>query len=273
MQDSNHAADDGFVQSLARGIAVLTTFGPGREELTMTQVATACGLTRAGARRILLTLQDLGYVAMDGRLFYVTSHALVLGQGYSTRSFWKQIRPTLQSIADELNETTSAGVLDGYQTVYAVRVRSSRMLQLEIRTGAHLPPHASSMGRTLLAGLSKSELTKYLQQADFVKFTQSTVTDPAVLSKLLDEVRMRGWCYVCGEMDEGISGVSVPLIDPTGKTIAALNVSTSPGRMSESAVEKTMVPILLDAATTIRKQFWPRLPRPLWPHLPTPPIN
>ncbi len=264
MPYANRTADHGFVQSLARGIAVLTAFGPGSELQTITQVANACGLTRAGARRILLTLQDLGYIAADGRQFYVTSRALELSRGYAEQSFWKQIQGTLQSISDQFNETTSAGVLEGYELVYTARVRSSRMLHLELRVGTHMPAHASSIGRVLLAALPNSELIEYLEQADFTKFTEKTVTDPNELKKLLHDVKKRGWCYVCGEMEEGISGISVPLVDPSGNLIAALNISTSPGRTTSSDVEKKVVPALLEAATEIRRSFWPRSQHPLW---------
>src|SRR5262245_41688821 len=114
---------DGFVQSLARGMAVIRAFRTGHERLTMAEVARAAGLTRAGARRVLLTLKELGYVGVDGLDFFLTSRVLELSQGYLRQTLWDKVQPVLQSVADSLNETASAGVLEGFDIVYTARVR------------------------------------------------------------------------------------------------------------------------------------------------------
>lgn len=242
---------DGFIQSLARGITVIKAFKPGFEKLTMAEVAAACGLTRAGARRILLTLQDLGYVGYEDRRFFLTSRILELGQGFLRQSLWEKTRPALQTVANTLNETASAGVLDGVDVVYTLRLRSSRMLQLELRPGAHLPAHASSMGRVLLAALPPSDLSRYFRHAEFTSYTPHTVTDPEILREKLKEVREQHWCYVRGEIDEGNGGVSVPLMDKNGDALAALNVSISNDRATMRVVKSTIVPMLQSAAAAI----------------------
>ncbi|WP_395646311.1 IclR family transcriptional regulator C-terminal domain-containing protein [Terricaulis sp.] len=246
-----HDNDDSHIQSLARGLAVLTAFRPGAERLTMAQVASACGLTRAGARRILLTLQNLGYVDVEDRHFFLTSKVLDLGQGFLGQSIWERARPVLQDVVDRLNETASAGVLEGFDVVYTLRVRSSRVLHLELHPGMHMPAHASSIGRVLLAALPQHQLAAYLRQATFKRYTAATVADPEVLRQRLDEVRTRGWCHVHGEIDEGVSGVAVPLIDRDGVTRAALSIGATLDRATPEAVRQTIVPTLHEAAAKI----------------------
>jgi len=242
---------DGFVQSVARGLAVIRAFGPGHERLTMAQVASAALLTRAGARRILLTLHNLGYVAIDGRYFCLTSRVLDLGRGYLAQSLWEVTRPELEKVADVLNETASAGVLDGFDVVYTVRVRSRRILQLELSPGSHLPAHGSSMGQVLLAALPSVELAGYLRQATFEAYTASTISSRDELCGRLEQIRAQGWALSRGEIDESNSGVSVPLVDREGKTLAALNVSIHSDRATPEMVEARIVPMLKQAAASI----------------------
>lgn len=242
---------DGFVQSVARGLAVIRAFGPGRERLTMAQVATASQLTRAGARRILLTLHNLGYVAIDGRYFYLTSRVLELGRGYLAQSLWELTRPELQKLADTLGETASAGVLDGFDVVYTVRIRSPRILQLELAPGAHLPAHGSSMGQVLLAALSPVELASYMRQATFEKFTPHTLDSRDALMARLHQVRAQGWAAARGEIEEGTSGVAVPLVDAEGRTLAALAISLNTDRATPEHVEGTVVPCLRETAAAV----------------------
>jgi IclR family pca regulon transcriptional regulator len=242
---------DQHIQSIVRCLSLIRAFQPGREQMTMAQVALACGLTRAGARRILLTLKDLGYVGLDGRNFFLTARVLELGHGYSSQSLWQAARPALQSIVDEINETASAGVLEDFECVYTVRIRSSRVLQWELVPGAHVPTHATAIGRVLLAGLPDYLLSQYLRQVQFVRYTDTTVVDAAQLTCLLKDVRNQGWCYVVGEVDESAAGVAVPLTDSDGNTRAALSVGSSTVRHPESEVRDRIVPLLKNAAAEI----------------------
>ena len=246
---------DDIIHSLARGIELLRAFGPGNDRMTIAQSAKAARLTRAGARRVLLTLESLGYVCSDGRQYWLTARVLELGQGYLGQHLWHVVRPALLSVAHTLNETVSAGVLDGHEVVYTVRTRSSRILQFELRPGARLPAYTSSIGRVLLAALPRADLERYFAQAQFVKFTKFTVVDPATLRKRLEQVRDQGWCHVRDELEGGVSGVAVPLLDPAGRTVAALNVSTNTDRTPLRVVKSTIVPLLLEAAASIRKEL------------------
>lgn len=251
------AGADAYLQSLARGLAVFVAFRPGQERLTIAQVAKATGLTRAGARRILLTLEHLGYVASDKRLFFLTSQVLNLVAGYSAQPVWETTRKVLQPVAEKLNETVSAGILDGTEVVYTVRIRSSHLLHLDLKEGARLPAHASSMGRVLLAALPPGSLERYLRTAELTRYTAATVTDPGILRKRVEEVRKQGWCAVHGELEDGYSGVSVPLVSASGKTIAALNVGLRSTRATQQMIVKTIVPMLREAAQSIATSLLP----------------
>ncbi len=183
--------------------------------------------------------------------FFLTARVLDLAQGCGERAVWDAARPVLQFVADGLNETASAGVLDGTEVVYVLRIPSARPLHIGVSAGSRLPAHVSSMGRVLLAALPLPALEDYFRTAPLRRFTKFTVTDPAVLRARLADVRAQGWAYVKGEIEEGVSGVSVPLADRTGRVIAALNVSTNAERASMQEVRRTIVPALQAAAIKI----------------------
>lgn len=244
--------DPDLVQSLARGLAVLKAFGPGRETLTIAEASVATGLTRAGARRVLLTLRSLGYVTATDRDFALSPKVLELGYAYlSSRPIWSAARPILQSLADELNETVSVGVLDDTEVVYVLRVQSSRMIHFGIAAGTRLPAHVSSMGRMLLALLPDIRLDDYMLRTTFRRYTKYTIADPRTLRARVDEIRRQGWAYVNGEIEEGVSGVSVPIRDQAGTLLGALNLSTNSERTSSQEVRGLIVPRLLLASAAI----------------------
>lgn len=245
----------GLIQSLARGIEVLRAFGPENDRMTIAEAARATGLTRAGARRILLTLEHLGYVRSDERHYYLTARVLELGHGFLAQPLWQVVRPALLSVSKQLNETASAGVLDGHEVVYTARVRSERVLQLELRAGARLPAFASSIGRMLLAMLPAGALNRYFATATFPAFTKCTVTQPDELRKRLDVIRAQGWCYIKDEIEMGICGIAVPLVDATGRTVCALNVSTRSDRVSLQTAKSTILPLLRETADSVRNEL------------------
>jgi IclR family pca regulon transcriptional regulator len=245
------ADSDDIIQALVCGLDVFCAFGPGRERLTIAQVAKACNLTRARARRILLTLESLGYVELKNRDFALTSKVLNLSNGFLRRSIWEKAEAVLTDVVRELNETASIGVLQNFDVVYTRRVRSSRALHLDLHQGEHVPAHASSVGRVLLAGLEPQKLREYLQQAELVRFTPNTVADVETLTKRIREVRETGWCYVSGEIDEGVTGVSVPLNNSRGAIIAGLSIGTTSKGITKKSARSTILPTLRDAARRI----------------------
>ncbi|MEV4468732.1 IclR family transcriptional regulator [Nonomuraea sp. NPDC049504] len=244
------------VQSLARGLAVIRAFSAAQPELTLSQVARATGLSRAAARRFLITLTDLGYVRSDGRLFALTPRVLELGYAYlSSLSLPEVADPHLERLAAEVRESASVAVLDGEDVVYVARVATARIMRVTISIGTRFPAYCTSMGRVLLAGLPAAELDAYLERAEPRRLTSRTIVLPAALRAELDEVRGRGWAMVDQELEEGLRSIAAPIRDRSGRTVAAVNVSTHASRTSLQAVRRDLLPPLLATATKIESDL------------------
>ncbi|MFE5051609.1 IclR family transcriptional regulator C-terminal domain-containing protein [Streptomyces sp. NPDC056637] len=241
-----------FVESLARGLAVLTVFGPGRAELNLTDIATATGLARATARRALITLKHLGYVASRGRGFWLTPRVLALGFPPLSHLTLPEIAtPHMRALSAELHDSVSLTVLDGDDIRYTARVATSRVMSVNISVGTRFPAFATSMGRVLLADLAPAERAVFLARADLAPLTPRTVTGADRLGALLDDVRHRGHALVDGELEEGLRSVAVPVRDLAGQVVAAVNVATHSSRRDLARVTDEVLPALLATASRI----------------------
>lgn len=253
-QDSaRHGGRGGHhVQSLERGLAVIKAFNAGSPELTLSDVAKATGLTRAAARRFLLTLADLGYVRTDGKYFSLTARVLELGYAFlSSLSLPEVAQPHLERLSAEVQESSSVSVLEDTDVVYVARVAVSRIMALSINVGTRFPAHATSMGHVLLAGLTEQELERYLSAARFEQLTPHTITSPSALRTELETVRQQGWALVDQELEEGLRSVAAPIRDREGKVVAAINLSTHASRTTVESLRARLLPALLTAAKHI----------------------
>jgi len=240
------------VQSLQRGLAVIRAFDEDNPELTLSDVARATGLTRAAARRFLLTLADLGYVRTDGRWFTLSPRILELGYAYlSSLSLPEVAEPHLERLVAEVHESSSVSVLDGEDIVYVGRVPTSRIMTVSINVGTRFPAYATSMGRVLLAGLPDVELDAYLERVELVPLSPRTVTSRDALRAAVARVRSQGWALVDQELEEGLRSIAAPIRDRSGDTIAAVNLSAHVSRRSIEAARRTLVPPLLATAARI----------------------
>lgn len=243
---------DAYVQSFARGLAVIKAFSAASPELTLSEVAAATGLTRAGARRILLTLQTLGYVAHEGRAFRLTARTLDLGYAYlSTTPLWDLAEPIMEGLVRTVRESSSASVLDGTDIVYVARVPTTKIMTINLAIGSRLPAWCTSMGRVLLGGLADDELDRALKRSRVQPFTARTVTDLKELKRIVAADRAKGWSIVNQELEEGLCSVSAPIYDRGGGVIAALNVSGHTSRTTPTQMAREFVPHLKAAATQI----------------------
>jgi IclR family transcriptional regulator, pca regulon regulatory protein len=246
------ARNSDFVQSLERGLAVIRAFGPDREHLSLSEVAEATGLTRAAARRFLLTLVRLGYVRSDGRKFSLRPRVLELGYAYlSGLSLPDVAAPHMEELVARLHESSSISVLDGQHVVYVVRVPTKRIMTVAISVGTRFPAYATSMGRVLLAALPPDELERYLAEAALEPLTDRTVTDPARLRELLAEVAEQGYAIVDQELEEGLRAVAAPIRGAADVGSAAINVSAHAARVSMAALREQILPVLLDTVAQI----------------------
>jgi IclR family pca regulon transcriptional regulator len=246
------ARDADFVQSLERGLAVICAFDRDHAELTLSEVAAATGVTRATARRFLLTLARLGYVRSDGRFFSLTPRVLELGYAFlSSLSLPEIAEPHLEALVAEVNESSSVSVLDGHDVVYVARVPVSRIMTVAISVGTRFPAYATSMGRVLLAGLSESELDSYLTKIRVERLTAKTVGTPTALRSELAKVRAQGFALVDQELEEGLRAVAAPIRDRAGRVVASVNISAHASRTSLETMRRNLVPPLLAAAARI----------------------
>ncbi len=250
--DEGSARGTHHVQSLERGLAVIKAFHAGSPELTLSDVAKATGLTRAAARRFLLTLADLGYVRTDGKYFALTARVLELGYAFlSSMSLPQVVQPHLEKLSAEVHESSSVSVLDGTDIVYVARVAVSRIMAVSINVGTRFPAHATSMGHVLLAGLSAHDLAEYLRQARFDALTPRTITSADALRDELERVRAQGWALVDQELEEGLRSVAAPVHDREGAVVAAVNLSTHASRTTAESVRRELLPPLLATAGEI----------------------
>jgi IclR family pca regulon transcriptional regulator len=241
-----------FVQSLDRGLAVIRAFGPDRERLSLSEVARATGLTRAAARRFLLTLVKLGYVRNDGREFSLRPRVLELGYAYLSGLALPEVAaPHMEELVATLHESSSISVLDGLQIVYVVRVPTKRIMTVAISVGTRFPAYATSMGRVLLAELPEVELERYLAEATFERLTAHTVTQPGRLRAIVRDVAGQGYAIVDQELEEGLRAVAAPIRGAADVGPAAINVSAHASRVSMAAMRGQILPALLETARQI----------------------
>jgi len=243
---------DSYVQSFARGLGVIRAFTADAPAQTLTEVAARTGLDRAGARRILLTLAQLGYVYQEGRLFRLTARTLDLGYAYlSTTPLWNLAEPIMEELVAEVHESCSIAVLDGTEMVYILRVPTSKIMTINLGIGSRLPAWCTSMGRVLLSGLPEARVDAVLASSSLRAHTRHTVTDVAQLKKIIGEARTQGYATVSQELEEGLCSIAVPLLDRNGNVMAAMNISGNASRVTTAQMTRKMLPLLQAAAERI----------------------
>jgi IclR family pca regulon transcriptional regulator len=240
-----------FVQSLERGLGVIRCFDADSPRLTLSEVALRTGLTRATARRVLLTLDDLGYVSTDGGRFSLTPRVLDLGYAYLSSLNIQQIaQPYLEALSERVNESVSVTVLDGADIIYVARVPTKRIMTISLGLGSRLPAHCTSMGRVLLAELTPTELRAIVPRQLEAR-TERTIRTRAALEAELADVRRQSWALVDEELELGLRSLAAPLRDAAGQAVAAMNVSTHAGRSSADDIRERILPELLTTAGEI----------------------
>ena len=250
------APGDSYVQSFARGLEVIRSFSAQSPKQTLTEVAGRTGLTRAGARRILLTLQTLGYVESDGKLFRLTPRILDLGFAYlSSLPIWNLAEPVMEALVDEVKESCSAAVLEGTDIIYVLRVPTHKIMSISLSVGSRLPAYCTSLGRMLLSALPPDQIMQVLQASERTARTRYTVTDVDELAVKIAQVRKQGWSLINQELEEGLVSIAAPITDRAGQTVAALNISGQANRSSAKVMQETMLPQLRAAARAISNRL------------------
>lgn len=245
-----------FIEGMAKGMAVLESFDTERQRLNATQAAERAGLTRAAARRHLLTLAHLGYLDTDGSHYWLSAKVLRFSGSYlASARLPRLLQPTLNRLAAQTRESFSAVVLDGDEVVIVARsasVGGQRLMAYGLHLGARLPVHATSTGRVLLAGLPRSAFSAWLKGRELARLTPKTTIDHKSLRAVVERVRQDDFCVASEEHELGVHALAVPLRNMQGKTVAALNVVASPDRLEAQVLQTDLLPLLLDAARELR---------------------
>lgn len=241
---------DELLDSLNKGLALLRLFASGVESLSMQDVADRLDVTRAAARRLLLTLHHNGYLAQNGRQFSLTPRVMELGYAYfASMSLPRLAQPHLRALASRCGETCSIGMLDDDAVVLVAREEPRQILRVDMAIGRRMPAYAHSLGRVLLAGLDDAALERYLAHAELRKLTPFTIDSREALRATLAQVREDGHCVLVSELVDGFAGISVPLRDQTGKVVAGLGFSMVLGsRNAGTLIERYLSPLREAAA-------------------------
>lgn len=245
-----------FVQSLARGLAVLRAFGGDSPAMSLAAIATKTGLSRAAARRLVLTLQHSGYVRAHGRDYSLSPRVLELGLGYvGSLKLTDLAQPLVEALAQRVHHSCSIAVLDGQTVVYVLRVPVQRLMAVSLSVGSRLPACSTSMGRVLLAGLSDGDLRTWLENCRPTRLTPHTTVDTRRLRRLIDAVRKQGCAYVEQELELGLCSIAVPLHDREGHVVAALNASLPYHADARRMALADVLPSLRSTAAAIERNL------------------
>ena len=242
--------DPNFMTSLARGLAVIQAFSQRRHHLTISQVSTTTGLSRAAVRRCLYTLAKLGFAGSDdNRHFFLRPRILALGHSYiSSMPLATAAQPVLEHISQLLHESCSIATLDGVEIVYIARANVTRIMSIDLGVGSRLPAFCTSMGRAILANLPAEELESVLARVEFKRYTERTITNPAKLTQALRQIRRDGYSIIDQELEHGLRSMAVPIQNPSGKVVAALNIGAHAQRVSIQEMQTKFLPHLRAAA-------------------------
>ena len=242
--------DPNFMTSLARGLAVIQAFSQRRHHLTISQVSTTTGLSRAAVRRCLYTLSKLGFAGSDdNRHFFLRPRILALGHSYiSSMPLATAAQPVLEHISHLLHESCSIATLDGVEIVYIARANVTRIMSIDLGVGSRLPAFCTSMGRAILANLPPEELESVLARVEFKRYTERTITNPAKLTQALRQIRRDGYSIIDQELEHGLRSMAVPIQNPSGKVVAALNIGAHAQRVSIQEMQTKFLPHLRAAA-------------------------
>lgn len=255
--DGGDRNDKEFMSTLAKGLAVLGSFGEQRPAMTLSQAAAATALTRAAARRVLLTLAELGYVSRQGRTFTLAPRILELGFAYlSTQSWLDRAEPLMKELSHAVQESCSAAILQGSEIVYVARMPAPhRIMSTTIAVGTRLPAFHTSLGRIQLGYLSDADLAARLAAAEIVAHTPRTIIDPNELIARIKADRAQGYSLVDEELEKGLRSLAVPIVTRGGQNVGALNLSAHASRASRNELRERFLPKLAAVARDISRSL------------------
>src|SRR5829696_4120514 len=245
-----------FVEALARGLDIITCFGSGRPALSLSDVASATGLARPTARRLLLTLEELGYVRSSDGEFTLTPRVLALGTAYvSSLGLWEIARPRLEALVARTGESSSMAQLDGSDIVYVARVSVPKIIALRVEIGTRFPAARTSQGKVLLAALPEAEANAALAVPSRSGLPAVTEPPAAEFKRELIRVRAQGWALADEELAPGVRSIAAPVRDHDGVVRAAMNVTVHAAETSTEHLLHAYLPLLLETAGRVSGEW------------------
>ncbi len=245
-----------LIDGLRKGLEVILAFDDSSPQMTQSELALRIDLSRAAARRYLLTLTSLGYMATDGKYFWLTPKVMQLGRSFTSSSrLPRTIQPELQALTERCGESTNFAVLEGVEAVYVCCANANRLLSTGIEPGTRLPGYTSTAGRLLASFLDDQALDQWINQSAPRAHTQVTVTDHATLKREISKMRKQGYGITESQFEPGLRGISVPLRDSANNLIGAISVSMAVSAMTSSAAVKKLVPMLNQTAARLAQKL------------------
>lgn len=245
-----------MIDGLRKGLEVICAFDDSTPRLTQSELAHRLDLSRAAARRYLMTLTALGYMATDGKSYWLTPKVMRLGHSYvSSARLLRTVQPFLQKLTETLGESTSLAVLEDENAVYVTRASAAKLLSPSIEPGTRLPAHTTAAGRILLSQMADAALDQWLESATLRSYTPHTTTDKPTFRRELLKMRKQGYAATDGQYELGLRGIAVPLLDGAGAPVGALSVSMSIATMTPAAAVRYCVPPLRAVAEQLRAQL------------------
>jgi IclR family pca regulon transcriptional regulator len=249
---SNPAVNPDFVLSLARGLQVIESFQGHRNGRSAAEIAADTGLSRAAVRRLLITLESLGYAEHAGAIYRLRTRILRLGfAALSSNSLPTLAQPILENVTAALHESCSLSVLEDDEILYLARSSAQRVMSVGLSVGSRLPAYCTSMGRVLLAALPDRELGAYLKRVQLKALTPKTVISKPPLRKLILRVRADGYALVNEELELGLRSIAVPVKARSGRTVAAVNSGVHAARITPSEMTRRLLPVLRENARSL----------------------
>jgi IclR family transcriptional regulator, pca regulon regulatory protein len=244
--------DPNFILSLARGLEVLETFEGRTDGQSVADIARVTGLSRAAVRRLMITLEQLGYAEYVGRVYRLKTRVLRLGFSYLTSTSLPTIaQPILEQITDTVHESSSMSVLDGDEIVYLARSAAKRVMSVGLSVGSRLPAYCTSMGRVLLASLTDDDLTSYLERVELKLLTEKTVANKDLLYEIIRRARAEEFALSDEELELGLRSIAVPVRNRQNRVVAAINICAHAARVSTGEMIERLLPVLQENSRTL----------------------
>lgn len=252
-EEQDQPSNRDFVSSLSRGLEILSSFSRTSRKMTLSEVAAETGMSRATARRFLLTLVKEGYVVTDGKLFDLTPKVLDLGFSVLSKvGIWERARPFMERLSEQTGESCTAAILDGLDVVYVAGVQAHNIISVGITVGSRQSAFYTANGRVLLASQPEENWDGIIANARLVPRTRHSVTNKAEFRTILETVRRDGWSLVNEELEEGLLSIAIPLMYRSDELAGAINIAVPTIRSTPEMMVETFLPKLRETATQIQ---------------------